>query len=397
MKHRYFFLLMLGLICCTDLSAQISYNGAYYKDSLFKIVSVSPNTNLIINGENYGKGDVIKLRDAIWGKNKNQSVKKIIVKGLQSHELYCFSRDAFQEKYSSSYYNYILHNKASSRAVPDILYGVEDREHFPYKRIALVVGNSNYSYASNLVNPIPDTDSVCVKLRQLGFDVILLRDVKQNDFENSISYFYELAKMYEIALFYYAGHGIQDKNINYLVPCDVNTAKSTCRDKLISVNMLLDEASRVEQCQHIFFFDACRVPTSWNRAVSVIKQEEPDTGVGIMYSTQSGQPASDGDGDNSPFATAFITHISSPNVRLEDTMTNIKYSVLSATDSYQKPIFSCNFEKEFYLSMSSSGEHPSEKKIMNSSQTAPKATSAVKKKKKKGNTTGPVKFSPSGN
>lgn len=265
---------------------------------------------------------------------------------------YVFTRQSFQKKGATTASSYLRHKKASSRRTLDLEPGRQDKYLFPSSRIALVIGNTHYEWESNLINSYHDVRDVSAKLKSLGFDVVTCYDAGYAEFREDIESFYKLSAKYDVALFYYAGHGIQDKETVYLVPCDVNTQYETCKPQLISVNELATLASATSKNDDIFFWDACRdIKVGWMRSVGNVAKNpiEAPRGVSYMFSTGSGTTASDGGEENSPFAKAFLDYVGIPNNDLGKTLTEIRFNVAQSTEWEQDPVFQCRESKPFFF------------------------------------------------
>jgi len=327
-------------------------------DQTFKISKViSGRGTITIDKKPCGERDVIK-GDAIieWGSDDDEM---FYARGLTTGKPYVFSKEAFNSKGVRTIKGFLRTGTLSYRATLDIVKSTEtDREKFPLKRLAMIVGNSNYEWEANLNNPISDATSVSKKLLSLGFDVITLYDVSLVEFNDAFDYFYKQAGKYEVTLFYYAGHGIQDGNISYLVPCDVDTAYPTCKGSLINVATIEILALNSKCENNLFFIDACRdSKVSWSRGGEEDVKIEVDPGIGLMFSTGKGVRAYDNFAEaigHSPFADAFLRIIGAPGESLSTAMDNIRYDVIKHTsiqepERYQDPVFQNRLKIPFYF------------------------------------------------
>jgi uncharacterized caspase-like protein len=190
------------------------------------------------------------------------------------------------------------------------------------KRVALVVGNSTYKEVTPLTNPVNDANDISSALKSAGFDVVLGVDVDKRDFDARIRSFTELLENADVAIFFYAGHGLQVAGRNYLIPVDAKLQNERDLDfDAVNLDFILKqmELGRADKT-NIVFLDACRDnPFSRNLARSMGTRSasigkglaQVDTGVGtfIAYSTQPGNVALDGKGRNSPFIAALAKHV----------------------------------------------------------------------------------------
>lgn len=213
---------------------------------------------------------------------------------------------------------------------------------FAEKRLALVIGNSDYPKGSYLENPVHDAESVAKKLKDLSFDVIKITDCSLRDMNEGVKDFAKKAANYDVALFFYAGHGMQSEGENYLIP--INAELETQADvkyNCTSLNYLLDKLDECGCPMKIIVLDACRnnpLARSWSRSIDRgLAIVNPPKGTFITFSTAAGKTASDGDGQNSPYTTAFLESLDKPNLSLFDFFNEVGRSVLAMTNNKQDP------------------------------------------------------------
>jgi len=230
------------------------------------------------------------------------------------------------------------------------------------KRVALVVGNSAYKQANPLANPVNDASEIASALKASGFDVILGVDLDKRTFDTKVRDFAELLESADVAIFFYAGHGLQVAGRNYLIPVDARLQGERDLDfdaenlDFILKQMELGRADKT----NIVFLDACRDnPFAQNLARSMGTRSasigkglaQVDTGVGtfIAYSTQPGNVALDGKGKNSPFTAALAKHVRESGRDLTSVMIEVRKDVLAATDGKQVPWDHSALTGEFYF------------------------------------------------
>lgn len=214
--------------------------------------------------------------------------------------------------------------------------------NFAEKRLALVIGNSDYPKGSYLENPVHDADSVAKKLKELNFDVIKITDCTLRDMNEGVKDFAKRATDYDVALFFYAGHGMQSEGENYLIPIDAELeTQADVKYNCTSLNYLLDKLDECGCPMKIIVLDACRnnpLARSWSRSIDKgLAIVNPPKGTFITFSTAAGKTALDGDGHNSPYTTAFIESLEKPNLALFDFFNEVGRSVLAMTDNKQDP------------------------------------------------------------
>lgn len=231
------------------------------------------------------------------------------------------------------------------------------------RRVALVIGNGAYSHAAPLDNPVRDAEAMASRLAKLGFDVVKGLDLNlrqigdvQGAFEG------KLRAKPEVALLFYAGHGLQVEGRNYLVPIDAEiTTKSHLATRALLFNDLLDDMAR-EAGATLIFLDACRDnPFTRSIATSLgdsarfagvrggLARIEKVAGTFIAYATAPDQVAFDGKGQNSPFTSALLAHIDTPGLSVGDLMIDVRNKVLAETNERQEPWDQSSLRARFYF------------------------------------------------
>lgn len=234
--------------------------------------------------------------------------------------------------------------------------GINPTPIFNDKRIAFVVGNSHYSNSEmNLTNPENDAKDVAEKLKGLGFEVILKLDATLETMDKELSSFKDKAKDYDVAMFYYAGHGIQNKGVNYIIPTNIqNLAEDNLKYKCVNMERVLD-VMEDSQCKlKIVILDACRndpVSRKWHRSAGTRGLSIMNAPIGtiISFSTSPGSTALDGTGRNSPYTQAFLNTLDMPNLDVFHFFQKVGASVLDMTQKAQNPWLSVSFTGDFYF------------------------------------------------
>ena len=215
-------------------------------------------------------------------------------------------------------------------------------------RVALIVGNGNYLHASRLPNPANDAADIAQVLRKLGFEVIEGRDLDKRGLEDKVREFGRKLDRANIALFFYAGHGMQVGGRNYLIPIDAKLERpGDLSFETVDVSQVLAQME-AEQRVNLVFLDACRdnplarsfARTLGTRAVSVgqgLATIQGALGTMISYATQPDAVALDGDGRNSPFTSALLTHLMTPGIEIGSVMKRVRADVVQATRGKQIP------------------------------------------------------------
>jgi hypothetical protein len=214
------------------------------------------------------------------------------------------------------------------------------------QRVALVVGNGAYRAVPRLANPVADAEAVAEALRGAGFRTELLRDAGKEALGAALRRLGAAAEGAELALFYFAGHGIQIGGENHLLPVDARLAHVRDVDyELVGVPLVLRTMQGARA--RVLILDACRDNPlaaqmrglSATRSVGrgLARVESVDLGTLIAFSTSPGAVALDGTGRNSPFTQALVQHLATPGLEIRQLMTRVRRSVVEATGGQQIP------------------------------------------------------------
>ena len=212
-------------------------------------------------------------------------------------------------------------------------------------RVALVVGNSSYQHVGRLANPINDAKLVAETLRKLGFSLIgggPQIDVDKSSFEKAVKQFGNELIGAEVGLFYYAGHGVQERDVNYLIPVGANPKKEAdYAIEMLSASVVLQQMEASGTKLNVVILDACRNnPFSGRGSRSTaggLAQMQAPEGTIISYATHPGAVAQDGAGANSPYTSALARAIQKPGVGVIDAFNEIGVAVKRATGGSQQP------------------------------------------------------------
>jgi len=228
-------------------------------------------------------------------------------------------------------------------------------------RTALVIGNGNYSFG-RLANPTNDAGDIADALRAAGFDVILKTDANQATMKDAIrSFGSQLKTKGGVGLLFYAGHGVQARGENYLLPIGERpSSEEGLKADGVTASEAVDVMSAAKNSLNIVILDACRDnPLAANltrrlgtRSGAVSRGlAQVDTSVGtlIAFSTQPGNVALDGEGRNSPFTTALLKSIEVPGLSLGEVMIDVRNDVLRSTDRKQVPWDNSSLTGQFYF------------------------------------------------
>jgi uncharacterized caspase-like protein len=216
------------------------------------------------------------------------------------------------------------------------------------KRVALVLGNSNYQNVAPLANPVNDGSRMAATLKDAGFDVVdSRRDMAAAETRRALRDFADRARDADIAVVYYAGHGIEVDGANYLIPVDARLERDTdIYDEGLSLDRILIAIEPAKKLR-LVILDACRdnpfsrtmKRTIASRAIGqgLAKVEPTSPNVLIAYSAKAGSTAADGDGQNSPFTTALSHHLTKPGLDVRRAFGFVRDEVLKTTNNRQEP------------------------------------------------------------
>jgi uncharacterized caspase-like protein len=239
------------------------------------------------------------------------------------------------------------------------------------KRVAFVVGNSAYRSVAPLPNPAVDAKSMAKLLRNVGFDVVEGSNLTRDKMTERLLEFGKKAEGADIALFYYAGHGIAVNGTNYLLPVDADL-KSEMDVKLgaaINVDVTLEQTMADAKVK-LVFLDACRDnpfaarirSAKAPRSVSVesgLAEMKSGEGTLIAFATGPGQIALDGEaGTNSPFTRALLANIATPGTEIQQAMTKVRAEVKEETNRNQLPWGHTNLIGSVYLNPVTTADAP---------------------------------------
>jgi len=225
------------------------------------------------------------------------------------------------------------------------------------QRVALVVGNGAYTSVTALPNPSEDADLLADQLRALDFEVIEAIDADHDSMVDAVREFGRKAKDASAALFYYAGHGLQNAGENYLLPVDAVVENETdLRYESVELSMVMDELAYAGADISLVILDACRdnplTDSSGTRSIGAdqgLATVRGATGTLIAYATAPGKVAYDGAGANSPFSSALAEWIAEPGLEIGLMFRRVRQDVVEATDGLQVPWIEEAIIGDFYF------------------------------------------------
>jgi hypothetical protein len=226
------------------------------------------------------------------------------------------------------------------------------------KRVALVIGNSTYRAAPALQNPKADAKLMSDTLLSLGFFVVgggAQFDLDKSGFEGALRQFGNQLVGADVALFYYAGHGVETHGLNYLVPVDANPAdEGDVFAQMIGTQGILDQLEKSGTRINLVLLDACRDNPFRDRGVRSatggLAQMPAPPGTLISFATQPRSVALDGDDGHSPYSRALAETMQRPGYGLFKTFNQVGLEVEKATHGQQLPwVSSSPISSSFYF------------------------------------------------
>ncbi len=317
---------------------------SYSRDMVITKLNQSP---IMIGNRSLKVGDTFSDTDVISWSSKKQDMKaKPKSGGLPRH----YSAAAFKSKsqHNISIQQYLKYlnktNKPSTQDIGDLyLQKSEKSDKYPEKRIALVIGNSIYGLLGrDLDCPISDAEDVTSTLNELGFDSYTLYDATNVDFHSALMKFSNVASAegYDVALFYYCGHGSQNDGKNYLLPCDAKNDSPEDLSTWISFDAVFESLSETGCKTKLAFLDACRNAPRWQSQDKASRLDQYDTmGSLVVYSTANNMEAlgeQEEESRNTPFGAAFLESVLKPSENISLTIKSISESVRERTEYYTK-------------------------------------------------------------
>ena len=215
---------------------------------------------------------------------------------------------------------------------------VRHSHHAADRRVALVIGNSAYKNASSLPNTINDSTAIATLFKSVGFEVVISRtELGVVDFKRAVREFLLTAENADIAVVYYAGHGVEIGGTNYLVPVDAKLGRDyDVDDEAVALDRIIWALQSVKRLR-LILLDACRdnpfpgklrsagIRSTMKGGLAKIEDVSADTLV--AYAAKAGSVSYDGDGVNSPYATALIRHLAEPGLDIRIALGRVRDEV----------------------------------------------------------------------
>ncbi len=239
------------------------------------------------------------------------------------------------------------------------------------KRIALVIGNSAYK-AGALKNPVNDAVAVADRLKQLGFEVVSRQNTNLRDLVETLRDFSLRAASYAVRVVFYAGHGVQAKGRNYLLPVDADVqTEDDIPGKSADIGALIDRLGSIKHGINIVILDACRVNPFAGGVIALpdgrrlkfrgstptgLAQLDAPIGTLVAFSTAPGGVALDGTGArNSIYTKHLLANLDKPGLAIEQLFKKVRIGVAEETQRVQVPWESSSLTAEFCFKVGATG------------------------------------------
>lgn len=221
------------------------------------------------------------------------------------------------------------------------------------QRVALVIGNADYKLGP-LLNPVNDARAMANALQSTGFEVIKYENIPTMvDMKKAVREFGQKIQNGGVGLFYYAGHGIQVKGNNYLIPTQAEIFKEEeVEYESLDVGFVLTQMEIAHNRMNIVILDACRnnpFARSWRSAAQGLAFINAPAGTLIAYATAPGSVASDGTGNNGLYTEEFLKQINKNGLKIEDLFKNVRVGVMERSNNLQTPWESSSLVGDFYF------------------------------------------------
>jgi hypothetical protein len=227
-------------------------------------------------------------------------------------------------------------------------------------KVALVIGNCNYSSFTKLKNSCNDANDIGYNLQNLGFKVYFLKNGSKKEMKQKIKTFTNALKNGGVGMFYYAGHGIEVDNKNYLIPLNADISeKPDVEDEAVSVNWIISRMEYANNRLNIVVLDACRNNPFGRGGGGGLAPINDAKGMYIAFATAPGKTASDGNGRNGLFTKYLIKNLQTPNLTLNEVFDKTRQEVYYSSDERQTPWTSSSVIGEFYFKLDGEVSHPS--------------------------------------
>lgn len=219
-------------------------------------------------------------------------------------------------------------------------------------KVALVIGNGTY-LRGPLLNPVNDAQDVAKRLEELGFRVILRLNSTQRQIKQSVREFSSALRGADVGLFFYAGHGVQSRGRNYLIPIGADIQYDyEVEDEAVDANLIIAAMEDAQTRVSVVILDACRDNPFGKSSRSTgggLAQMDAAKGMLIAFATSPGSVASDGIGRNGTYTKHLLLSLSQPDTEVERVFKHVAQGVSKETTGKQVPWISSSLTGDFYF------------------------------------------------
>jgi hypothetical protein len=223
---------------------------------------------------------------------------------------------------------------------------------------ALVIGNAEYEDGDVLKNPVNDAKDMAAALMHCGFKVIEKADCHREAMDRALKRFQRTLKGTDVALFFFAGHGVQVQGENYLAAVDTDASDEiSLKHSSLSLNRVIEVMENSGCATSIIILDACRrnpFRRAWTRAIAALGLAPvyAPRGTLIAFATSPGQNASDGAGRNGAYTAALLQHLATPDCSIENMFKRVRNSLSASTRGKQISWEHTSLASEFFFNLS---------------------------------------------
>jgi formylglycine-generating enzyme required for sulfatase activity len=217
------------------------------------------------------------------------------------------------------------------------------------KRVALLVGNAAYAGAP-LANPVNDASDLSVALKGRGFDTVVALNASRADMTARIRTFVDKLEPGAVALFYYAGHGMQVRGKNYIIPVDAKVqSEADVIDQGIEIDSVLQRLEMKSAAINLVILDACRNNPFTRSYGGGLASIDAPKGTLIAFATSPGQVALDGKGRNGVYTKHLLAHLNAQGLKVEDVFKRVRIGVSEESQGQQVPWENTSLTGDFYF------------------------------------------------
>ncbi len=220
------------------------------------------------------------------------------------------------------------------------------------RRVALVIGNAAYK-VSPLRNPVRDARAVSKALADTGFKVTVVENGSETTMRRAIRAFGDELLGGGVGLFYYAGHGMQVRGRNYLIPVNADIEREDeVEDQAVDASLVLSKMDSAKNALNLMILDACRnnpFARTFRSSAQGLAQMDAPSGTLVAFATAPGSVASDGDGDNGLYTKHLLANITRPGLPIEQLFKEVRIGVGRETGDRQVPWESSSLRGNFFF------------------------------------------------